>query len=593
VCYREPERFAMSHDYPTLVHAVRQRAIDTPDALAIIHEPSQGPASEVTYLELWRRAGAVAAHINGTGQPGDRVVLLFPSGPDFVAAFLGCLLARRIAVPSALQRNERALERTISIVRDAGARLIVTTGSMLLKLQAVVHDVRLEDGATPAVIAVDAAERVADQDRIDCTPDDIAFLQYTSGSTAHPKGVMVAQDNISNNLRHIRREFGSDRQNCLVNWLPAYHDMGLIGGILAPLYSGWPTVLMSPGDFVQRPVKWLDLITKYGATISGGPNFAYDACIARIPDRHLENLDLTSWRVAFNGAEQIRAETVDRFAAKFAPCGFDANAVFPCYGLAEATILVTCKGEVHRYDRVVLDRDELKEGHAVESQDGRAVSACGGPTPDHDVVIVNPETKQRCSETEIGEVWVSGPSVCRGYWGRDEDTSLAFSAELEGVPGKRFLRTGDLGLLRGGQLYVTGRLKNIVIIRGLNYSCEDIEDLAQASHRAVATATGAAFGIDGPKGEELIVCQEINREYIDTLDRAEVVAAIQESIVLHYGVRASDVVLVQPGRLPRTTSGKIQRPKARDLYAASKLSVVLEPDNSGVRDAPGHAQGEG
>jgi acyl-CoA synthetase (AMP-forming)/AMP-acid ligase II len=404
---------------------------------------------------------------------------------------------------------------------------------------------------------------------------------------------MVAHENISNNLQHIFREFGGSRPNVLVNWLPVFHDMGLIGGILAPLYGGWPTVLMSPGEFVQRPIKWLKLITKYGATISGGPNFAYDACIARVPDRHLESLDLTSWRVAFNGAEQIRAETVDRFAAKFARCGFDANAVFPCYGLAESTILVTCKGVAHRYDRVTLDREALKEGRVVESQSGRAVSACGGPTPDHDVAVVNPDTKQRCSENEVGEVWVSGPSVCRGYWARDEDTLAAFSAELEGDRDKKFLRTGDLGLFRGGQLYITGRLKNIVIIRGLNYSCEDIEDLAQSSHPAVATATGAAFGMEGPNGEALIVAQEINRGYVDTLDCEEVVAAIQESIVLHYGVRASDVVLVQPGRLPRTTSGKIQRQKTRDLYAASKLSVVVEPDSSGLRDDPRRAQGEG
>jgi acyl-CoA synthetase (AMP-forming)/AMP-acid ligase II len=583
----------MKYDYPTLLHAVRQRAANTPDARAIIHEPSQEPAYEVTYLELWRRVLAVAGQVGATGQPGDRVVLLFPSGPEFVVAFLGCLLARRIAVPAALQRNARALERTVAIVRDAGAHLIVTTESMVPNLQAVVQDVRLTDGATPAVIAANGAGSEAAEDRIDCTPDDIAFLQYTSGSTAHPKGVMVAHENISNNLQHIFREFGSNRPNVLVNWLPEYHDMGLIGGILAPLYGGWPTVLMSPGEFVQRPVRWLELITKYGATISGGPNFAYDACVARVPDRHLESLDLTSWRVAFNGAEQIRAETVDRFAAKFARCGFDANAVFPCYGLAESTILVTCKGVAHRYDRVTLDREALKEGRVVESQSGRAVSACGGPTPDHDVAVVNPDTKQRCSETEVGEVWVSGPSVCRGYWGRDEDTLAAFSAELEGDRDKKFLRTGDLGLFRGGQLYITGRLKNIVIIRGLNYSCEDIEDLAQSSHRAVATATGAAFGMEGPNGEQLIVAQEINRGYVDTLDRDEVVAAIQESIVLHYGVRASDVVLVQPGRLPRTTSGKIQRQKTRDLYGAGKLSVVVEPDSSGMREAPRRAQGEG
>ena len=583
----------MNYDYPTLLHAVRQRAADTPDARAIIHESSQEPAYEVTHLELWRRVLSVAGQVGATGQTGDRVVLLFPSGPEFVVAFLGCLLARRIAVPAALQRNERALERTVAIVRDAGAHLIVTTESMVPNLQAVVQDVRLTDGATPAVIAANGSGSEAAEDRIDCTSDDIAFLQYTSGSTAHPKGVMVAHENISNNLQHIFREFGGSRPNVLVNWLPVFHDMGLIGGILAPLYGGWPTVLMSPGEFVQRPIKWLKLITKYGATISGGPNFAYDACIARVPDRHLESLDLTSWRVAFNGAEQIRAETVDRFAAKFARCGFDANAVFPCYGLAESTILVTCKGVAHRYDRVTLDREALKEGRIVESQSGRAVSACGGPTPDHDVAVVNPDTKQRCSENEVGEVWVSGPSVCRGYWARDEDTLAAFSAELEGDRDKKFLRTGDLGLFRGGQLYITGRIKNIVIIRGLNYSCEDIEDLAQSSHPAVATATGAAFGLEGPTGEELIVAQEINRGYVDTLDREEVVAAIQESIVLHYGVRANEVVLVQPGKLPRTTSGKIQRQKTRDLYAASKLSVVVEPDSSGLRDAPRRARGKG
>jgi len=586
----------MHHNHPTILHVIRERAAHTPYAPAIIHEPSEGSASELTYLDLWKRTSAVAAQIRGMGKQGDRVVLLFSSGPEFVVAFLGCILARRIAVPAAVPRNERALERTVSIVRDGGARLIVTTGSMLLKLQAAVREARFADGTTPTVVAINAAGWEAAEDRIDCTPDDIAFLQYTSGSTAHPKGVRVSHGNLSNNLRHIYREFGFNRPNCLVNWLPAYHDMGLIGGILAPLYGGCSTVLMSPSEFIQRPVKWLELITKYSATISGGPNFAYDACVARISDRHLEDLNLKSWRVAFNGAEPIRAETVDRFAAKFTRCGYDANAIFPCYGLAESTILVTCKGETHQYARVMLDREALKEGRAVESPEsrsGRSLSGCGGPNPDHDVAIVNPDTKQRCSETEVGEVWVSGPSVCRGYWNRDEETLATFSAELEGVPDKRFLRTGDLGLFRGGQLYITGRLKNIVIIRGLNYACEDIEDLAQASHQAVTATPGAAFGVENPKGEDLIVTQEIDRGYIDNVDRAEVAAAIQESIVLHYGIRASEVVLLQSGTLPRTTSGKVRRQKARDLYVAGKLSVVSERETSGVPSDPSRAQGQG
>lgn len=586
----------MHHDYETILHLLRERATETPDVTAIIHEPNQGPVSELTCLELWRRTGAVAAQIGAVGAPGDRVVLLFPSGPDFVIAFLGCLLARRVAVPAAVQRNERALERTIAIVRDAEARLIVTVDAVLPKLETVVQDVRFADGTTPSVIAIDDAVSNPTFDRIECTPDDIAFLQYTSGSTSHPKGVMVAHENLSNNLQHIYREFGFNRPNCLVSWLPAHHDMGLIGGILAPLYGSCPTVLMSPGEFIQRPVKWLELITKYGATISGGPNFAYDACVARISDDDLENLDLTSWRVAFNGAEPLRAETIDRFAAKFAPCGYDANAVFPCYGLAESTILVTCKGETHQYARAMLDRDALKKGRAVESpasQSRRGLSGCGGPNPDHHLAIVNPETKQRSAENEIGEVWVSGPSVCRGYWKRDEETEATFFARLEDVPGIPFLRTGDLGLLWDSQLYITGRLKNIVIIRGLSYTCEDVEDLAQASHRAVMAAPCAAFGVEGSSGEELIVAQEINRGSIEGLDLGEVVGAIQESIVLHYGIRASDVVLVQPGTLPRTTSGKVQQHKARDLYVSGRLLVVSEHETSRVGRGPDRAQGQG
>ncbi len=584
----------MRHNHPTILHLVRDQASDSPDVPAIIYEPSRGSASQLTYLDLWKYTSAVAAQIRATGERGDRVLLLFPSGPEFVAAFLGCILARRVAVAAAVPRNEGALEHTIAIVRDAGARLIVTTGSMLLKLQATVQGAGLVDGATPAVIAIDPTGAVTAEDRIECMPGDIAFLQYTSGSTAHPKGVIVAHENLSDNLRHIHREFGFDRRSCVVNWLPAYHDMGLIGGILAPLYGGFSTVLMSPSEFVQRPVRWLELITKYGGTMSGGPNFAYEACVARISDRHLESLDLKSWRIAFNGSEPIRADTLDRFASKFARCGFDRASIFPCYGLAESTLMVTSRGS-REYSRLSFDRDKLKQGLAVTSDTdgGRTLVGCGLPNEEHELVIVNPETNRRCSETQIGEVWLSGPSVCRGYWNRDEESLATFSAELRGVPGKRFLRTGDLGVLQGGQLYITGRLKNIVIIRGQNYACEDIEDLTQASHRAVTAALGAAFGNERPSGEQLIVAQEVNRAYIDNLDRAEVIAAIQESIVLHYGIRASDVVLLQPGTLPRTTSGKLRRHKARDLYVAGKLAVLSEPDSSDVPGSPGQAQGQG
>lgn len=585
----------MHTDCPTLLHVVHKRTADTPDAVAIVHEPSQEAAYELTYLDLWRRANAVAAQLGGTGERNDRIVLLFPSGPEFAEAFLGCLLAGRIAVPAAVPQNERALERTVAIVRDSGAGLILTSPSMRLKLEAAFHKVRLPDGTSPSVVAADREALVATTDQLDCGADDIAFLQYTSGSTANPRGVVVGHDNLMDNLARSYRPFEFDKPAAtMVSWLPHHHDMGLIGGLLEPLYSGRKTVLMSPSEFVQRPLKWLELITKHRGTISGGPNFAYDTCVTRIPERELEALDLSSWRVAFNGSEPIRAQTLDRFATRFAQCGFDASAIFPCYGLAESTLMVTGRG-AREYSRLTFDRDALKEGRATVSaaEEGRTLVGCGPPNEGHDLVIVDPQTKQQCAETEVGEIWLSGPSVCRGYWKWDEETRATFFAELEGVTDRKFLRTGDLGVMRDGQLYISGRLKNIAIIRGLNYACEDIEDLAQASHRAVTGSPGAAFGVDGATGEELVVAQEINKAYIAEFDRAEVTAAIQESIVLHHGVRARAVVLVEPRTLPRTTSGKLQRHKARDLYEAGKLRVVSEPDRSGVRGAPSRAQGEG
>ena len=567
----------MPANSPTILHAIRENVERSPDVRALVHEPSEQQSYELTFAELWKRVNGVATQLRLISNEGDRVVLLYPSGPRFVETFLGCILARRIAVPAAVPRNDRAIERTVAIVKDSGAHLIATIPEMLPRLQQTIAEVRLHDGTAPKVVAMESVVSGQMKDSISCTSDEIAFLQYTSGSTAHPKGVMVSNKNLINNLSHIYREFGFERPNCLINWLPIYHDMGLIGGILAPLYAGATTVLMSPSEFVQRPLKWLELITKYGGTISGGPNFAYDACVTRIPEKQLGNLDLSTWRIAFNGSEPIRVDTLQRFASKFARCGFDENAIFPCYGLAESTLLVTCR-DAAPYRQATFDRDELKRGHAVDSAEdiGRVLVACGPPNEEHELAIVDPVSGRLSSENEIGEIWLRGPSVCRGYWNNRGETQAAFEAELAEVPDAKFLRTGDLGIIRNGQLYITGRLKNIVIIRGLNYACEDVEDLAQASHPMLVGSPVAAFSTDGPGGEQLVVAQEINRRHLSDLVPSEVIGAIQQSIVLHYGVRASDIVLVQPGGLPRTTSGKIQRFKARDLYKAGTLPIVAE-----------------
>jgi acyl-CoA synthetase (AMP-forming)/AMP-acid ligase II len=463
----------------------------------------------------------------------------------------------------------------------------------MLKLQTMLGRMSLTEGEAPTVIAIDTKVTGLGNDPVSCDPSELAFLQYTSGSTSHPKGVMVSSQNLSDNLRRIHDVFGFDESTRFVNWLPVHHDMGLIGGILAPLAAGCSTVLMSPMEFIQRPIRWLQLMTRYQGTISGAPNFAYEACVKRIPDEHLQGLDLSNWRVAFNGSEPIRAQTFESFASRFEPYGLDPGAIFPCYGLAESTLLVAGKGK-NAYQSATFNRDALKEHKAVVAKSGRTLVGCGPPIEDHDVVVVDPESRNRCGKGQVGEIWVSGPSVCGGYWNRADETADTFSAALEGEPEKVFLRTGDLGFMHDGQLHIAGRLKNIVIIRGLNYACEDIEDLSQGSHSAVAGAPCAAFGIDGPTGEQLVVAQEVSKTFLDAFNREEITASIQESIVLNHGVRASDVVLVEPRALPKTTSGKLQRPKARDLYLSGNLPIarrmlVDEEEPGDTRGAQGGA----
>lgn len=575
MCYRWATTGIMPQDYPTLLHAIRGQAIANARKPAIVHESLDEPSQVVRYGELWQRAISVSGQIREITQPRDRVVLLFPSTPDFVAAFLGCLLAGRTAIPSSLPRNARAVERTLAVLEDSGASLVLTNSELRLKLEAMLVGGATAAGDPTDVVAMQDSQCSSEEIEIDSMPNAVAFLQYTSGSTGNPRGVVVANGNLACNVELVAKNFGYDESSVFVNWMPPHHDMGLIGGILTPLFAGGTVVLMSPNEFVQRPARWLDLITKHGGTITGAPNFAYDACVDRIPEEHLPQLDLGSLGVAFNGSEPIRPETIRRFTEKFSACGFSADAFLPCYGLAEATVLVSGAARSD-YRECTFDREALRRDRAEESSEGqgRTLVGCGPPAEGYEVAIVEPATKRRCREQEVGEVWLSGPSVCQGYWNRESDTKETFDARLMGKPSRKYLRTGDLGIVRGGQLFIVGRLKNIVIIRGLNYACEDIEDLAQKSHPAVMATTGAAFAVDGPQGEALVVLQEVNRAYQTPFDRVEVAGAIQESIVLQYGIRAHEIVLVEPGTLPRTTSGKSQRFKARKLYKAGELSRV-------------------
>ena len=431
--------------------------------------------------------------------------------------------------------------------------------------------------------------------------DTLAFLQYTSGSTGTPKGVVLSHANLVHNSALIACSFEHTRAATGVFWLPSYHDMGLIGGILQPLYVGRPNVLMSPMSFLTRPYRWLAAISRFRGTTSGGPNFAYDLCVRKITPEQRKTLDLSSWRVAFNGAEPVRAETLDAFAEAFAPCGFHREAFYPCYGLAEATLIVA-GGFVHKppvvntFDAAGLARGEVLEAEP-DDEGVRALVGCGENLPDQQIVIVDPETLTPSPPGQIGEIWVQGPSVAQGYWRQPEATESTFRARLNcgaGVPPARasetpapqapFLRTGDLGFLQDGELFVAGRLKDLIIVHGVNYYPQDIERTVQQSHPRLRSDCGGAFTVERDGREQLVVVQEVERH--KQSDFREVFDAIRRDVAGEHELSLDAIVLIKAGSVPKTSSGKIQRHACREGYLAGTLDVVGQwsGEGRGTRD---------
>jgi amino acid adenylation domain-containing protein len=552
---------------------------------------SDGETEEVslTYEELDRQARAIGARLQELGAGGGRVLLLYPPGLEYVSAFFGCLYAGAVAVPAYPPRRNRSLLRLQSIIADAGAKFALTTTGLLSKVEHLLPAAGRPGGlgwlATDG-LGADAAERWQDP-----TPggEALAFLQYTSGSTAAPKGVMVSHANLLHNERMIQRAFGQTEESVIVGWLPLYHDMGLIGNVLQPLYLGARCILMSPVAFLQRPARWLAAISRYRATTSGGPNFAYDLCVRRISDEERAALDLRAWEVAYNGAEPVRAETLDSFAAAFAPSGFRREAFRPCYGLAEATLLVSCRG-AESGPAVVPVRAEALERHevvedAADGAGGRRFVGCGVAAPDQKVVVVDPEARTACPPGRVGEIWVSGPSVAGGYWKRPEASEQTFGGRLSGTGEGPFLRTGDLGFLKGGELFITGRLKDLVIIRGRNHYPQDIELSAERSHPALRPGCGAAFSVTADGEERLVVVQEL--EPRRAADDDEVVRAIAAAIAEEHEVQPHAVVLLKPGTIPKTSSGKIQRHACRSGFLDGSLEMVARwQAQAGADDVP-------
>lgn len=530
---------------------------------------------EWTYADLDRKARAIAASLQSLDLEGERALLLYPSGLDFVAAFFGCLYAGVTAVPAYPPRRNRNMARIDAIANDAQAKIALTTVDVLERVQTMIGD-------TPALqqLRWRATDQWNDEwanswRRPEVHGETLAFLQYTSGSTGTPKGVMLSHANLMHNSAMIAYAFEHTRSGNGCFWLPLYHDMGLIGGILQPLYMGKSNTLLSPTHFLQKPVRWLKILSESGSTISGGPNFAYDLCVDKITAEQKATLDLSRWTLAFNGAEPVRADTIERFSTAFAECGFRREAFYPCYGLAEATLIVAggykqSPPEVHSFDVASLEKNLVVET-AIDADGSRKLVGSGGNLLDQQIVIADPETFANMGEGRVGEIWVSGPSVAQGYWKRDELSQQVFQARLEDGRGP-FLRTGDLGFLLEGELYVTGRLKDLIIVRGVNHYPQDIEQTTQSAHPDVAAGAGAAIVVGEEGSEQLVIVQETVRRR--DLDFANITEAIRKRVAMIHDLPVSAVVLIKVSSIPKTSSGKIQRHACRDGYLAGTLAAV-------------------
>jgi len=533
----------------------------------------------ITYAELDRRARAIGAWLESFGAGGERALLLYPPGLDYIASFMGCLYAGVTAVPAYPPRLNRPVPRIQSIVDDSHASFALTTSTIL-------HNIERRFEHAPDLQAMHwlNTEQVpagleADWRHPDISPQTLAFLQYTSGSTSQPKGVMLSHGNLIHNLKAIQHGFQVDSTVMGIFWLPSYHDMGLIGGILEPMYTGGATTLMSPASFLQRPVRWLEAITRYRGNTCGAPNFAYDLCADKVTPEQMETLDLSSWTLAFCGAEPIRPETMERFARTFAGCGFRKASFYPCFGMAESTLIVSGGDGPSELRTFTVDRKSLESDRVVPASANDAGSLtmvnCGPPIIDQKIVIVNPTTLEHCDPNQVGEIWVSGPSVAQGYWGLEEETRKTFHAYISDTGEGPFLRTGDLGFLQDGELYVTGRIKDLIIIHGSNHYPQDIELTVESSHPALQPAGGAAFSVTEDGREELVIVQEVTRQNRQP-DVNEVASAIRQAVAEKHDLQVFAIVLVKPMSIPKTSSGKIQRRACKTAFLDGELEIVGE-----------------
>ena len=564
------------------VEIVRSHATNSPDRPRYTFIPDGGGADEsLSDLALDRRARSIAAALQNHIPRGARVLMLYPPGLDFIEAFFGCLFAGVTAVP-VYPPNPLRLDRTVprlaAIATDSQPAVVATTEAILGARQSLFE-------ASPELKRLTwiATDSVSDDDSSEWIEpvihrDETALLQYTSGSTAAPKGVMITHRNLIANSRLIQNAFKGVERDVRVTWLPPYHDMGLIGAILQPLYGGGSTALMSPMEFLKHPVRWLEAISRLRATTAGGPNFGYELCVRKVRDDAKKDLDLSSWSLAFCGAEPVRADTLDRFTEAFAQCGFRSKSFYPCYGLAEATLAVS--GGLRDSKPVVLnlDSDKLAVGTVARVGDDTSsfarVVGCGQVKPEHSIDIVDPETCERAGPTEVGEVWLRGPSVAKGYWGRPNESDDVFGAQIRRESEGPYLRTGDLGFLANGELFVVGRCKDVIVARGRTLHPQDIERTVENCAPSLQPGGGAAFPIDLNDEEVLVVVHSVRSD--DSMDYESMLGSIREHVTQEHGVSPSSIVLIRAGALPKTSSGKVQRRVCKQAFLEGTLEIIAQ-----------------
>lgn len=555
----------------TIVEMLNQRLKQHPDKqIFTFLKNGEQPDGFLTYQMLHDKSKSIAVTLAKKGLKGQRALLLYPQGLEFITALFACFYAGVIAVPAYPPRKNRT-DKIKNILVDCEAKIVLADKKTYQRSEKITPNFF----NTEWLVTDELEENNADITFIP-QPNDIAYLQYTSGSTGSPKGVIISHQNIVANSEFLKVAFELSEEDCCISWLPVFHDMGLIDGIIQPIYSNYPVYLMSPANFTQSPLRWLKALSDYKATRTGGPNFAYELCVQKISEEEMKGLDLSRVKCLYNGAEPVWADTLSRFHEKFSKTGLRKTAFYPCYGMAEATLQITGV-KINQSPQIIYIEKEALENNRVRLMDASpksmALVGCGFPRIDTEIAIVEPESNRLVKPNGIGEIWVKGKSISEGYWNNPKATSSTFSQTIEDTGQKGFLKTGDLGFIHEGELFITGRIKEIIIKRGRNFYPQDIERQLIGINPFCKPHGTAVFSILD-ETEKIVVVQELKRSLFKKPNTKAILKAIRTKITETMEIEVDSVILVRAYTIPKTSSGKTMRLKCRDLFLNKNLAIV-------------------